>query len=176
MTHVIHQERRAGASLGPLALLCILGVAIRLAFLLLAGELELQSDEANYVYLALTWEYFGFYSDSYRYLWPPGYPFVLGLFLRAFDADGIFYYSSLSTVRSAEMFRSFDGGVTWGLPVPAFGGDKQWIAVDQQQICVEALFDFAKLGILHDLSTPYGGRLNRFHWGKSEQLHEVFDV
>ncbi len=47
------------------------------------------------------------------------------------DAEGIFYYSSLSSLASIEVFRSFDGGVTWGQPVPAFGGDKQWIAVDQ---------------------------------------------
>ncbi|RME40613.1 MAG: hypothetical protein D6788_02965 [Planctomycetota bacterium] len=45
--------------------------------------------------------------------------------------DGIFYYSSLSALDSIEVFRSFDGGVTWGVPVPAFGGDKQWIAVDR---------------------------------------------
>jgi hypothetical protein len=47
------------------------------------------------------------------------------------DADGNFYYSSLSSVTSADMFKSVDGGVTWSAPVPAFGGDKQWIAVDR---------------------------------------------
>jgi 4-amino-4-deoxy-L-arabinose transferase-like glycosyltransferase len=64
-------------SLRPLLLICALGVGLRAAFLLLASELEYQSDEANYVYLAMTWEHFGFYSDSYRYYWPPGYPFLL---------------------------------------------------------------------------------------------------
>ncbi|MFT5050801.1 MAG: hypothetical protein ACI8QZ_002206 [Chlamydiales bacterium] len=97
------QDGPGRGSLRLLAVLCILGVGIRLAFLLLAGELELQSDEANYVYLALTWEYFGFYSDSYRYLWPPGYPFVLGLFLRAFDADGIFYIKLAQVLASASV-------------------------------------------------------------------------
>jgi len=48
-----------------------------------------------------------------------------------FDSAGNFYYSSLSSVTSAEMFESTDGGVTWSAPVPAFGGDKQWIAVDR---------------------------------------------
>lgn len=46
------------------------------------------------------------------------------------DADGNFYYSSLSAVDSAEVFKSTDGGVTWSGPVPAFGGDKQWLVVD----------------------------------------------
>ncbi len=48
------------------------------------------------------------------------------------DAFGDFYYSSLSTrqLRSVEVFRSTDGGVTWSDPVPAFGGDKQWLTVD----------------------------------------------
>ena len=48
-----------------------------------------------------------------------------------FDADGNFYYSSLSALDSVEMFKSTDGGATWSNPVPAFGGDKQWIAVDR---------------------------------------------
>ncbi|MCH7591356.1 MAG: exo-alpha-sialidase, partial [Planctomycetes bacterium] len=46
------------------------------------------------------------------------------------DAAGNFYYSSLSSLRSIEVFKSIDGGATWGTPVSAFGGDKQWIAVD----------------------------------------------
>ncbi len=47
----------------------------------------------------------------------------------ASDLDGVFHYSSLSSLSSIEFFTSFDGGVTWTAPVPAFGGDKQWIAV-----------------------------------------------
>ena len=49
----------------------------------------------------------------------------------ASDADGVFYYSSLSSLSSIEVFKSVDGGATWPTPVPAFGGDKQWIAVDR---------------------------------------------
>ncbi|MEZ6093783.1 MAG: PEP-CTERM sorting domain-containing protein [Pirellulaceae bacterium] len=47
------------------------------------------------------------------------------------DADGNFYYSSLSSTTSAEIFKSTDGGATWGAPINSFGGDKQWIAVDR---------------------------------------------
>jgi len=47
------------------------------------------------------------------------------------DADGNFYYYSLSSVTSAELFKSIDGGVTWTGPVPGFGGDKEWMAIDR---------------------------------------------
>lgn len=46
------------------------------------------------------------------------------------DAGGTFYYSSLNSLFAADVFTSTDGGATWGAPVPAYGGDKQWIAVD----------------------------------------------
>jgi hypothetical protein len=47
------------------------------------------------------------------------------------DADGNFYYSSLSSVTKAEVFKSTDGGATWGPPINSYGGDKQWLAVDR---------------------------------------------
>ncbi len=51
-----------------------------------------------------------------------------------FDAEGNFYYNSLSVVSgefSTQVFKSVDGGVTWGEPVWAFGGDKQWMVIDR---------------------------------------------
>jgi len=47
------------------------------------------------------------------------------------DADGNFYYYSLSSVTSVELFKSIDGGVTWTEPVPGFGGDKEWFTIDR---------------------------------------------
>ncbi len=47
------------------------------------------------------------------------------------DADGNFYYSSLSSATKAEVFKSTDGGATWGPPINSFGGDKQWLAIDR---------------------------------------------
>jgi hypothetical protein len=49
----------------------------------------------------------------------------------SFDPNGNFYYSSLSSVTTAEVFKSTDGGVNWLAPVSAFGGDKQWMTVDR---------------------------------------------
>jgi len=51
-----------------------------------------------------------------------------------FDAEGNFYYNSLSVVNnefSCQVFKSVDGGETWGEPVWAFGGDKQWMVIDR---------------------------------------------
>ena len=47
------------------------------------------------------------------------------------DADGNFYYSSLSSTTKAEVFKSSDGGATWGPPINSYGGDKQWLAIDR---------------------------------------------
>ncbi len=51
-----------------------------------------------------------------------------------FDAEGNFYYNSLRVVNnefSTQVFKSVDGGVTWGEPVWAWGGDKQWMVIDR---------------------------------------------
>ena len=47
------------------------------------------------------------------------------------DAAGRFFFSSLSTTTSVQLFRSLDGGINWTV-TNAFGGDKQWIAVDDR--------------------------------------------
>jgi hypothetical protein len=46
--------------------------------------------------------------------------------------DGTFYYSSLRTSPDwgVDLFRSTDGGATWPVSAFAFGGDKQWFAID----------------------------------------------
>ncbi len=49
-----------------------------------------------------------------------------------FDAEGNFYYNSLSiNPFDCEVFTSTDGGQNWGSPVPARGGDKQWMRIDR---------------------------------------------
>ena len=75
---------------GWLVGLTALGVGIRLAFLLLAGELQPHADESNYLYLAVCWNRFSFYSDAVYYLWPPAYPFMVAVALDWFGAAGVF--------------------------------------------------------------------------------------
>lgn len=48
----------------------------------------------------------------------------------AADSQGNFFYYSLSSTTTAEMFVSTDKGVTWTGPIGAFGGDKTWMAAD----------------------------------------------
>ena len=48
-----------------------------------------------------------------------------------FDTDGNFYYNSLTGDFSTDVYKIDDGGVEWGAPVAAFGGDKQWMRIDR---------------------------------------------
>lgn len=47
------------------------------------------------------------------------------------DASGVFYYQSLTTNVRVEVFKSVNGGVSWGAPVDSFGGDKNWLVIDK---------------------------------------------
>ncbi|MCW5519462.1 T9SS type A sorting domain-containing protein [Aureitalea sp. L0-47] len=48
-----------------------------------------------------------------------------------FDSEGNFYYNSLQDTFECDVFKITDGGTTWENPVPAFGGDKQWMTIDK---------------------------------------------
>ena len=51
-----------------------------------------------------------------------------------YDVQGNFYYNSLKVVGSSytcDVFISTDGGATWNDGAPAYGGDKQWMAIDR---------------------------------------------
>lgn len=55
------------------------------------------------------------------------------------DADGNFYYYSLTVLPDfpnftdfrIHLFKSADGGASWGPRVDGFGGDKQWMTIDR---------------------------------------------
>ncbi len=47
------------------------------------------------------------------------------------DAAGSFYYQSLKNNFLMDVFKSTDGGATWGSPIASFGGDKNWMVVDK---------------------------------------------
>jgi len=119
-----------------LVLWTALGVALRAGLLLLSGDLDLQSDEGNYVYLALLWNHFGVFFDAYRYLWPPGYVAFLAECLGAFGAAGLMAARWIQVLASAAIGasvmllarRAFDeraarlAGMLWCvyLPLAAF--------------------------------------------------------
>jgi hypothetical protein len=47
------------------------------------------------------------------------------------DVDGVFYFYSLTSDFTCQTFISTDAGLSWLAPIPAFGGDKAWMAVDR---------------------------------------------
>lgn len=112
-----------------------------------ANEPSIAIDPTNRKSMAIGWRQFDTVASNFRqagvaYSTDGGqswtFPGVLdpGQFrsdpVLASDANGTFYYSSLSTLSSAEVFKSIDGGVTWMIPpVSAFGGDKQWMIADR---------------------------------------------
>ena len=72
-----------------IAIIALAGVALRGILLWLVLPLDIQSDEANYLYLALVKERLGIYLDQHRYFWPPGYPWLLSKSIHAFGIDGL---------------------------------------------------------------------------------------
>ncbi len=48
-----------------------------------------------------------------------------------FSAEGNFYYNSLKGNFACDVYNIIGDGVIWGGPVPANGGDKQWMRVDR---------------------------------------------
>ena len=47
------------------------------------------------------------------------------------DTSGAMYYQSLQSLSAMDTFKSIDGGVNWSAPIPTFGGDKNWMAIDK---------------------------------------------
>ncbi|MAG63831.1 hypothetical protein CMO84_09965 [Candidatus Woesearchaeota archaeon] len=82
------------------------GLTLRLCLLWIAGDLDLQSDEANYVYLGIAWNHFGFYFDQHRYLWPPGYSWLMARSLDLFGENGML------AVKYLQVFASVSIGMT----------------------------------------------------------------
>ena len=76
-----HPEAGAIAPWRWIVLLTILGVLLRGLLAWDAMPLDIQSDEANYIYFALALERFGIFFDQHRYFWPPGYPWLISQFI-----------------------------------------------------------------------------------------------
>ncbi|MFT7677770.1 MAG: hypothetical protein ACI8QC_001755 [Planctomycetota bacterium] len=113
LTQSPHAEFRGGAQAAPpwalLGVCVALGLGLRFLLWSLAGPIELQSDEANYLHLAVQWEYLGFYPDNYRFLWPPGYPAYLRLCIQMFGEG------ALDAARVGQILASSSIGLCTGL-------------------------------------------------------------
>lgn len=111
-----------------------------------ANEPSLAIDPTNPDRVVIGWRQFDdvgsdFRQAGYGYSTNGGYdwtfPGVLepGIFrsdpVLDFDRDGNFYYNSLQSGFACDVFAIRDGGVVWGNPVPAQGGDKQWMRIDR---------------------------------------------
>lgn len=118
-----------------------------------ANEPSIAVDPTHPNHLAIGWRQFASVSNNFReagyaYSRDGGitwtFPGVLeeGVFrsdpVLDSDADGNFYYLGLTMTRPPEaitrtchLFKSTDGGMTWGPAVFAYGGDKEWMAIDR---------------------------------------------
>jgi len=114
-----------------------------------ANEPSIAVDPTNQNSIAIGWRQFdtitsNFRQAGYAYSTDGGrtwtFPGVLdpGVFrsdpVLSFDSAGNFYYNSLKVVGSVFdcwVFKSADGGASWGAPVFASGGDKAWMTIDR---------------------------------------------
>src|SRR3954451_21348300 len=108
-----------------------------------ANEPSIAVDPTNPNHMAVGWRQFDTISNNFRqagvaYTTNAGTTWTSsvltpGLFrsdpVLRFDAAGNFYYCSYNST-TTDVFKSTNGGATWGPPINSFGGDKQWIAID----------------------------------------------
>ncbi|MBT8261544.1 MAG: T9SS type A sorting domain-containing protein [Bacteroidia bacterium] len=110
------------------------------------NETSIAIDPTNPNRIAIGWRQFddvgsNFRQAGYGYSLDGGYNFTFpgvlnpGVFrsdpVLDFDSDGNFYYNSLRGTFDCDVFKITDGGTDWGSPVPARGGDKQWMTLDK---------------------------------------------
>lgn len=114
-----------------------------------ANEPSLAVDPTNPNRMVMGWRHFetvnnNFRQAGYAYSIDGGenwtFPGVLdpGVFrsdpVLDFDAEGNFYYNSLRSTNNSfpcDVYKIEDGGVDFGSPVSAQGGDKQWMRMDR---------------------------------------------
>jgi len=118
-----------------------------------ANEPSIAVDPLDAYRIAIAWRQFDSVTSNYKhagiaYSHDGGATWTAGVVdpdtfrtdpILAADAQGNFYYSSLacldfpscSNIR-VHVFKSSDGGVTWPVETDAYGGDKQWFAVDDR--------------------------------------------
>lgn len=111
-----------------------------------ANESSIAVDPTNPERIVIGWRQFDNVSSNFRQAgnaystdggesWTNLPPLEAGIFrsdpVLGFDNDGRVYYQSLDgSIANMQVFESADAGQSWGAPVPSFGGDKNWLAVD----------------------------------------------
>jgi len=110
-----------------------------------ANEPTIAIDPLNHLRMVIGWRQFDTISSDFR---QAGYGYTTdngatwtkgtldpGVFrsdpVLDFDTNGQFFYSSLMSNLTAQVFSSSNGGASWGAAVSAWGGDKQWLAIDR---------------------------------------------
>ena len=108
----------------PILLLTGLGVALRVLLLVLSGSPEYLADEGRYLYSALQWNFFGYYSDEFRYMWPPGYPLLLAEALELFGIRGVLAIKLLQAIAASSIgiFTMLIGRELFGIRVAKVAG------------------------------------------------------
>jgi hypothetical protein len=113
-----------------------------------ANEPSIAVHPGNRLRIAIGWRQFDNIQSNFRQAglafstdggrgWTNSGPLDPGIFrsdpVLECGADGTLYYDSLAVDDSfhTDVFVSNDSGATWSPPLPAFGGDKQWIDVDR---------------------------------------------
>lgn len=113
-----------------------------------ANEPSIAVDPVNHDRMVIGWRQFGsvgsnFRQAGYGYSANGGLTWTAGVIdpgnfrsdpVLFADSDGNFYYNSLSTpggLLRTQVFTSTNGGATWGSAIFAYGGDKQWMALDR---------------------------------------------
>ncbi|HET9326239.1 MAG TPA: FlgD immunoglobulin-like domain containing protein [Candidatus Eisenbacteria bacterium] len=110
-----------------------------------ANEPSIAVDPNNISRIAIGWRQFdsinsNFRQAGYGYSTNGGLTWTTGKIqpgtfrsdpVLSFDAQGRFIYNSLANNLACSVFHSTNGGATWGPQIPAYGGDKQWMAVDR---------------------------------------------
>jgi subtilisin-like proprotein convertase family protein len=113
-----------------------------------ANEPSIAVNPLNPMNMVIGWRQFATVTSNFReagwaYTFDGGHTWTAGVLQGGIfrsdpvldvDSHGTFYYQSLRLGQYSpleDVFRSSDGGVTWTTPISAFGGDKNWIAVDR---------------------------------------------
>ena len=111
-----------------------------------ANEPSIAIDPGHPLRMAIGWRQFDNVASNFRqagvahsrdggWTWTVNDPLDAGVFrsdpVLDADAEGAFYYYSLMSDYTCQLFKSLDGGATWLPPIDAYGGDKAWMAIDR---------------------------------------------